>query len=456
MQKRGRDEIDEIGQALKNAPQALDAERSVLGAMLLNNSVIEDVQMILRVENFYSETHRTIYGAIVDMRSESPVDPLTLGDWIDKKLGKLEAVGGREYLDALQDCVVSSANVQFHAGIVKEKAMIRKLLATCARIERLCAEPGAEAEILTGQAEQLVFDIRQGFTGSNVVPIKDILVEAFQFIDRQHQQGITGIETGFYRLDDILHGLQKGELIILAARPSVGKTSMALNILDRAATQDNKKSMIFSCEMTAMQLVNNLLCLHGHVESDAIRRGTLTEKDYDNLARAADRFSQAPIFIDDTGGILLPELMAKARRQKRQTGLDLVIVDYIQIVRTASRLDRHLQVAEISGSLKMLAKELDVPVLALSQLSRDVEKRGQRPKLSDLRESGSIEQDADVVIMLHRPDLEQELDDDQGGRSQDVRQIEVIVGKNRNGQQGLLQLQFRGRYFRFENPNLSA
>jgi replicative DNA helicase len=429
-------------------PQSTDAERSVLGAMLLNPDAVPRVIEVLQEGNFYKEAHQRIYSAIVTLfdRNE-PVDILTTVEALTKQ-GTLDAVGGASYLAELLDAVPTAANVDFYAKIVREKAILRSLIAACTQTITEAYEETGEPDDLLDSAERMIFEIAESKLSAPVVPVKDLVVESLERLENmmRERSGVTGIATGFRDLDRLLSGLQNSELIIVAGRTAMGKTSFALNIAEHAAVKEGFHVGIFSLEMSKEQLVQRLLCSLGRVNWHHLRTGFLAQEEFGKLPMAADRLSRAPIYIDDTPAISILEIKAKSRRLKATRKLELVIVDYLQMVQGRGRAEnRQQEVSEISRSLKALARELKVPVIGLSQLSREVDKREtHEPRLSDLRESGSIEQDADVVLLLNRS---WEYD----RKDEDRRKATVSVAKQRNGPTGTVDLTFEMDYSRFEN-----
>jgi len=429
-------------------PQNLDAERSVLGAMLLDAESIPRVMEVLDDGFFYRDAHKKIYNAIVELSERNEAaDILTTVEML-KKGGALEAVGGASYLAELLDAVPTAANVDYYAKIVREKALLRSLIAACTHVVTEAYDETGDADDLLDNAEQLIFEIAENKLSAPLLPVKDLVVESMERLERiaRERSGITGIPTGFRDLDQKLSGLHNSELIILAGRTAMGKTSFALNIAEHVAIRENHSVAIFSLEMSNEQLVQRLLCGLGRVNWHNLRTGYLAQEEFAKLPMAADRLSRAPIYIDDTPSISILEIKAKSRRLKAAHKLDLVIVDYIQMVQGRGRTEtRQQEVAEISRSLKALAREVNVPVIALSQLSREVDRRESHlPRLSDLRESGSIEQDADVVLMLHR-------DWEYDRMEENKRKAILSVAKQRNGPTGTVDLTFEMDYSRFED-----
>jgi len=427
-------------------PQNLEAERAVLGSLLLVNEHIGHVIDTLSPDEFYSRSHRLIYQAVLDLynRTEA-VDFLTLQDQL-RRGGELESVGGVEYLSRLTDVVPSAANVQHYTRIVRETAALRALIQAATDILSTAYEESQYADHLLDRAESRIFQIAERRLASDLIPLKDIVKRAMEHIENIHDRGssITGLATGFTDLDELTAGLQPAELIVLASRPSIGKTTFGLNLAEHVAVAQGKPVALFSLEMSIQQLAQNLLCLHRRVDAQRLRKGMLSQEERSELGLAAEVLYQAPIFLNDSPSLSILGLRAKARRLKRQHDIQLVILDYLQLMEPPPGDSRQQQVAEISRALKGLARELRVPVLALSQLNRSPEAReDHRPRLADLRESGAIEQDADVVLMLHR--------DDAYDPNKNPGVAELEVAKQRNGPTGRVRLTFLRECLRFES-----
>ena len=434
----------------KVPPQNIEAEQSILGGVLLENSAINSALEIISRDDFYSEAHRKIFAVIVDLSEKNePVDLITLSNALKGK-NLLEAVGGTAYLASLVDSVPSAANVSNYAKIVKEKAILRGLITSATDIINSCYEAGTDVDEILDQAEHSIFEISENKVRPSFFPIREIVKDSFRSIEElfSRKDLITGVPTGFEKLDDLTSGLQKSELIIIAGRPSMGKTAFALNIAQYVALEAQTPAAIFSLEMSKEQLAFRLLASESKVDSQRLRKGFLGETDWPKLTTAAGKLSDAPIFIDDTPAITVLEMKAKSRRLKADQGLGLIIVDYIQLMRTGSyRESREQEISEISRSLKALAKELRVPVIALSQLNRKVEERpNRRPQMADLRESGAIEQDADVIAFIYRDEVYNKSDD-----NPEKGTAEIIVAKQRNGPTGMVKLAFLERFTSFEN-----
>jgi replicative DNA helicase len=437
----------------RTLPHNAEAERTVLGAVLVDNDAFNAAAEVLTREDFYSESHRRIFDGMVTLAERSqPIDMVTLKEELTHSQ-VLEAAGGTGYLAGLVDGLPRITNVLDWCRIVKEKAVLRSLIHAGSRIVHSCYEGEYEVPELLDRAERSIFDIaerrmRQGFVG-----IREIVKESFRTIDQlsQSQDLVTGVPTGFVDLDERTSGLQKGDLVIVAGRPAMGKTSLCLNIAQHAALKAGETVGVFSLEMSKEQLVLRMLCSDARVDAHRLRTGKLTEKDWTRLAKAYADLSVAKIFIDDSATLTPLEMRAKCRRLKAEHGLGLVIVDYLQLMQSGGRVEnRQQEISSISRSLKGLSKELSIPVVALSQLSRAPEARTEkRPQLSDLRESGAIEQDADVVMFIYREEEHKPTDENRGI-------AEIIIGKQRNGPTGVIKLAFIKEFTRFENLELRA
>jgi replicative DNA helicase len=436
-------------------PQAVDVEAQVLGAMLLEHEAIAKVIEVLDEDAFHADYHRKIYQVILALfeRSE-PVDTVTLSEELRRR-GQLDLVGGEAYLVELTMKVTSGANVEYHAKIVLEKSLMRSLIAASSNIASRAYNPAEDAFDLLDEAEQAIFKISEKRLKRSFASMHKAVHDTLEMLESIHGKhgGVTGVPTGFRDLDTLTGGWQKSDLIIVAGRPSSGKTAFALSTARNAALHGEKPTPvgIFSLEMSIQQLVMRLLCAEAKVDAHAVRTGRLPEEDWKRLSIAAGRLSNANIFIDDTAGLGILELRAKARRLKAERNVGLIIVDYLQLMQGPLKAEsREREISAISRSLKALAKELAIPVIALSQLSRAVEARSdRRPILSDLRESGAIEQDSDVVAFVHRPEMYVDPNSDEGREVQGM--ADIIVGKQRNGPIGDIKLAFVSRYAKFEN-----
>lgn len=427
---------------LRIPPQHIESEKALLGSVMLRPEAIHDVIDIIAPESFYSEKHKIIYRAMIDLLAKvEPIDLLTLSAKLEEK-NQLEPIGGRSYLTEIVQTVPSSANILHYARIVQKKHMMRRLIEASEHISNIGFEEGEDLEFLLDSAEKKIYEVTNVSSAHKFVEMRLALGEAWERLDKLHKSKdeLRGVPTGFKSLDNLLAGLQKSDLVILAARPSVGKTALALDIARKAAVGHNVPVGIFSLEMSSQQLVDRMLAAESRVDAWAMRTGRLTaDEDFGRIRDALDRLSAAPIYIDDQPGNNILKMRSVARRLKHEKGLGLIVVDYLQLmapIQTKASDSMVQQVTEISRSLKNLARELEVPVLALSQLSRAVEARGGKPRLSDLRDSGSIEQDADVVMFIHRERAEEE------GKSGRNNMTEILVEKHRNGPVGMVQLYF--------------
>ena len=429
-------------------PQNLEAEESVLGAMLLSPTAIGAVTEILDASDFYRERHGIIYRAALALWAKGePVDAITLADELDER-GELEQVGGTAKVAELAALVPATSNVEHYARIVKEMATLRGLVRVGSEIARLGQERVGETADLVDRAEQLVFELAQQRVTGDFDHIESLLKESFERIMHLYEAGadITGVPTGFKEIDLLTSGLQPGNLVILAARPSMGKSALALCIAANLGVRQEVPVALFTLEMSKSEVTQRLMCSEAKVESQRLRSGRLAQDDWPRLTAACDKLTKAPVYVDDTGSITMMELRSKARRLKsREPGLGLIIVDYIQLMSTGASVENRVQeVSQISRQLKVLARDLDVPILALSQLSRAVEQRhDKRPILSDLRESGSIEQDADLVAFVYRDEYYNNEESDSQGLA------EIILAKHRNGPTGMVKLSFLKRYAKF-------
>ncbi|BCU83388.1 replicative DNA helicase [Polycladomyces abyssicola] len=431
-------------------PHNLEAEQAVLGAILIDPSSLVTVTERLRPEDFYRQGHQRLFQVMIELSERGePLDLVTITSELqDRKL--LEEVGGVSYLTELAEVVPTSANVEYYSRIVEEKSILRRLIRTATQIASAGYSGGAEVAEILDEAEKQILDISQRRHRNGFVPIHDILMETYEHIEKLHYKKgeLTGIPTGYTDLDRMTSGLQPSDLIIIAARPSMGKTAFALNLAQNVAIRSKLPVAIFNLEMSAPQLVMRMLAAEGNIDAQAFRTGNLTEEDWEKLTMAISTLSEAPIFIDDTPGVTVFDIRSKLRRLQAEHGLGLVLIDYLQLISGRGGESRQQEISEISRSLKLMARELNVPVIALSQLSRAVEQRqDKRPMLSDLRESGSIEQDADVVAFLYRDDYYNE-------DSEKKNILEVIIGKQRNGPVGKVELLFLKNYNKFLSLDL--
>jgi replicative DNA helicase len=434
---------------IKIPPQSQAAERAVLGAMLLDEEAIGAVIESLDSSFFYDASHQKVFDGIVKLYADRKnVDIITLADRL-KSDGVLESVGGSAFLAELVDSIPTSANVLHHVEIVKEKGIKRKLIRNATEIVARSYEDSADAGVLVDDAERLIFEIAHARQKQQTYMVKDIVKETIKVIDSLYhrKETVTGVPTGFYRFDQLTSGLQRSDLVVVAARPSMGKSAFAATIAEYAALEKGIGVAFFSLEMSKEQVVMRMLCSQARVDASKVRTGMLASSDWPLLTRAAAKLSNAPYFIDDTPAISPLELRAKARRLKAAHNIGLVVVDYLQLMRgaTSKSENRQQEISEISRSLKALARELSVPVIAISQLSRAVESRqDHRPQLSDLRESGAIEQDADVVVLLVREDY-------YDAKPENIGLADIIIAKQRNGPTDTIKLRFSKQFVRFDN-----
>jgi replicative DNA helicase len=435
----------------KVPPQNLEAEQSVLGGILLKNSILFNLVDLVGEDDFYSPAHRFIFQAILELsRKNAPIDLVSLAEGL-RAASRLDEVGGPAYLAELASATVSAANALHHASIVREKAVQRKLITTAVDIITRCYEGGQETETLLDESEQAIFSIADSRTTKGLHSSKDLITRVFEQIEKRMEtkELVTGVPTGYYQFDEYTAGLQPSDLIIVAGRPSMGKTAFAMNVAMRGAAMHGVPTAIFSLEMSMEQIMQRMLCCWGKVDLAKLRRGRLDDEDWSRLYDAANHLSAAPIFVDDTPAITTMDLRARCRRLKAEHGLGLIMVDYLQLMRAARHIDsREQEISDISRNLKALAKELHVPVVALSQLNRKVEERAdKRPMMSDLRESGAIEQDADVIIFLYRAAAYKKKEE----LTPEDNVAEVIIGKQRNGPTGMVKLMFLKESTAFEN-----
>ena len=436
-------------------PQNIEAEQAVLGAMLIDKEAIAKASEILTSSDFYREAHRVIFNAMLELYNKNEaVDMVTVTE-ILKRDNKLEDIGGLAYITSLANVVLTAANVKYHADIVAEKSVLRQLVRVSTEIAAMGYEANEDIGTLLDTAESRILEISNRKKKADFTPINDVLMESVQNIEKliNNKGGLTGLPSGFADLDKLTSGLHPSDFIILAARPSMGKTALALNIVQNVALRAHKKIggeprsvAFFSLEMSKEQLVNRMLCAEASIDSQRLRVGEMKDDDWDSLWGACDLMSKAKIYIDDTAGITVMDMRSRARRLKAEHGLDLIVVDYLQLMQGSGKRnnsgDRQQEVSEISRSLKALARELDVPVLALSQLSRSVEARQvKRPMLSDLRESGSLEQDADIVAFLYREDYY--------NPETENKHTELIIAKHRNGPVDTVNLFFHKQFTKF-------
>ena len=435
------------GPGIKSSPQSIEAEKSVLGSMMIDKNVIPQAVEILSAEDFYRDAHKYIFKSIVEMyQRDEPIDEITLLEHL-KSTDRLEKSGGISYITEIGSSVLTTANVKSYIKIVEDKATLRKLIDSSTKIIESCYNNQDDVEKVIDVAEQKIFDLAEKKSSSDFEPLSDILERGFEQIETlfNNKGEVTGVGSGFKDLDDLTSGFQKGDMILIAARPSMGKTTFALNIAEHAALREGKSVVIFSLEMSKEQLAYKLLCSEANVDMLKLRTGNLEDKDWENIARASGPLSSAKIYIDDTAGVSIMEMRSKCRRLKIEYGIDLILIDYLQLMSGSGEESRQQEVSEISRNIKAIAKEMQCPVIALSQLSRAPEQRADhRPMLSDLRESGSIEQDADLVMFLYR-------DEYYNKETEEKNVAECIIAKQRNGPVGNVKLAWIGQFSKFGN-----
>ena len=434
----------------KIPPNDVDAEQAVIGSMLTDKDAVISAIEVLKEEDFYREDNKTIYSAILNLYNRSePIDIITLKSELTA-MGMFEKIGGFEYIVGLPEKVPTTANVEKYINIVKEKSELRRLIKTANEIIEQGYDPTENIDDIMNNAEKKIFNIMQDKDQKGYSPIKDVLVDTFTELEQLYnqKQHVTGVPTGFIDLDYKTAGLHNSDLVLIAARPAMGKSAFALNLATNAAVKANVPVVLFSLEMSKEQMVNRILCSEAMVDSNKVRTGKIDDEDWIKLANTMGELSEAPIYIDDTPGISINEIRAKCRKLKLEKNIGMVVIDYLQLVQGSSKRSqgsREQEISEISRSLKILAKEINVPVIALSQLSRAPEQRpDHRPMLSDLRESGAIEQDADIVMFLYRDDYYNEDSEDKG-------LAEVILAKHRAGSTGTVKLVWLGNYTKFAN-----
>jgi len=434
-------------------PQDIEAEASLLGCIMLDNSVTANVHEIVDRDCFYNTSHQIIYEAMLKLYDERvPIDLVTLKNDLEKRGdGILDKIGGTDYLMTVLESVPSAANADHYARIIREKYIIRTILQTCNEIMRQAAQPTAESDKLLDDAQRLILDVAQKKDATKNIHIKDLLKETFEsriLSIRDRKGRLLGLPTGLTKLDDMLGGLQGGQFIVVAGRPGSGKSSFGLKLMEQAGLIEKKPVVLYTMEVTAQQVVQNLLCAHSRIDSQKLRRGFSSDEDIRDIMLAASKYQEAPIIIDDSSALTPFDLRSRVRRLKADYDIQMVIVDYLQLMMVRDAESREREIAGISYALKSLAKELNIPVVAMAQLSRAPEQRDvrqPRPRLSDLRESGTIEQDADVVLLLYRDELHNPTTDEN-------RNIcEINIAKQRNGPTGMIKCQFQKECTRFEN-----
>lgn len=442
-------------------PNDKEAEQAVLGAVFLSKDALTEAMEFIEPEDFYQHANQLIFQAMVNINEndDGPVDVVTIQDELNRT-NQLEDVGGLSYLANLANSVPTAANTAYYAKIVKQKSVLRSLINAATNIVNRSFDENEDLDSIIDQSEREIMDVSENRSHKGFRKISDVVKSSFAEIDKLYGQDtdVTGLSTGYKDLDSMTTGLHPDELIILAARPGVGKTAFALNLVENAAVRDNATVAMFSLEMSAESLVNRMLCSTGSIDANALRTGQLNENQWDSLVVAMGSLSNTNVYIDDTPGVKMAEIRSKCRRLEKEEGkLDLVVVDYLQLIEGTGQENRQQEVSVISRNMKKLAKELHVPIIALSQLSRGVEARqDKRPMLSDIRESGSIEQDADIVSFLYRDDYYRDEDEDgnsepQDQEDQDVGEVEVIIAKNRSGPRGTAKLLFVKSYNKFSS-----
>jgi len=437
---------DTVYSPYKVPPHNLEAEQAIVGGILINNDALNQVVDILSGEDFYKEAHALIYeGMLTLYNRDDPVDIITLSQVLKEKAA-LDKVGGTEYLASLAEATATSAGIMYHAEIVKDLSTRRNLIRQCSYISEVCFQPGNDTEDILDSAEQYIFEIGERNIDQHFLQLDEVVKNSFKKIETTTGSNITGISTGFTDFDNLTSGLQRSDFIIIAGRPSMGKTALALNIALNTAFVDKVGVAIFSLEMSSLQLGIRLLGCDAMIDAWKLRKGALQDDEYLRLTDSANRLSELPIYIDDSSALSSLEIKAKARRLKKKDNISLVIIDYLQLMQSKKAAEsRQLEISDISRSLKALAKDLDIPVLAVSQLNRKVEDRpNKRPMLADLRESGAIEQDADLILFIYREELYNRTEENRG-------KAELIVAKHRNGPTGLVNLTFREKYTKFQN-----
>jgi replicative DNA helicase len=446
----------------KLPPQAIDLEEAVLGALMLEKDALTAVVDILSADSFYKDAHKLVYEAILDLfNAGEPIDLLTVTNQL-RKNGKLELVGGAYFITELTSRVSSASNIEYHARIITEQAMKRDMIRISSEIQKEAFEDTTDVFELLDKMEQSLFEISENNIKKNYMDMRSIMREAIVELESKKGQkdGLTGVPSGFTALDRVTSGWQKSDLVIIAARPAMGKTAFVLSVLRNAAVDHNRPVAIFSLEMSSLQLVNRLISSEAELDSEKIKKGNLADYEWQQLIHKTGKLTAAPLFVDDTPALSILELRAKCRRLKAQNDVQLIVVDYLQLMSGDSKGNhggnREQEISSISRALKKIAKELNVPVIALSQLSRAVETRGgdKRPQLSDLRESGAIEQDADIVMFLYRPEYYGITEDEEGNSTSGVG--EVIIAKHRNGSLENVKLRFIGKYTKFTDLDINV
>jgi replicative DNA helicase len=431
-------------------PSSIEAEMCLLASMMLDKEMVGQIVQIVDRESFYQADHQIIYDILVRLYEQNrPIDAVIVFEELMKRQ-LLEEVGGKGYIAQILGMVPSAAHGAHYAGIVREKALLRQLIAASNEVLREAYAPHEKADMVLDNAEKRIFEIAQKKVGNAMVPMEQVLHEVFEMIENRGQRGL---ECGFHELDDMMNGLQNGEMVIVAARPSMGKTAFAMNVIEHISADLRMPCAIFSLEMSKQQLAQRMLCSRGQIDAHKLRKGLLNSQEYTKLATVVGELAKAPIWVDDSPGLTPLELRAKARRLKLQHDVKCIMIDYMQLMDNPGPESRQQQISEISRGVKAVARELNIPVICLSQLNRASEGRdGHRPRMSDLRESGSIEQDADVIMLLHREDYYRMSEPD----FQPDNIAEVIIAKQRNGPTGTVKLTFQNKTTRFENLSSAA
>ncbi|MFC5281726.1 replicative DNA helicase [Arcanobacterium canis] len=433
----------------RTPPQNIEAEMSVLGGMMLSKDAIAEVVEVLRTDDFYRPAHAIVFEVIMDLFSRGePADAVLVGGELDRR-GKLEQIGGRAYLHTLVAGVPTAANTAYYAQIVREQAQLRSLVEVGTRITQLGYNTeGGDVAALLNMAQSEVYAMTQSRASHDYAAVREVIPGLIEELEANASRdgGLAGLATGFTDLDDVLSGLRSSQMIIVAARPGMGKSTLAMDFCRHAAIRENKPVAFFSLEMNRNELMMRVLAAEGSVFLNKLIRGDIDQKGWETIASTIERIGDAPLFIDDSPNLTMSEIRAKARRLRQQEGIELIVIDYLQLLTSGGRTpeSRQQEVSEFSRSIKLLAKELEIPIIAISQLNRDPERRNdKRPQVSDLRESGSLEQDADVVILINRPDAEE--------AGMEAPPSEVIIGKHRSGPTGTVELAFQGHFARFSN-----
>ena len=432
----------------RELPFSREAEEGVAGCILANGSCISDAVEVISPADFFLAPAREIYAAAIDLFNENkPIDFVTIAEVLGK-YDKLDGIGGSIYLANLASSVSTTENIKYYANIIKQKALLRKLISASTKICKEAYDDSEDIDDILNRSEQLIYDVSAAKEKNDILPVSDIVMEAYdKMVENSLNSGkVNGLDTGFDMLNLSTGGFHGGELILIAGRPGMGKSSFAVNIAEHAAFKNNETVAIFNLEMPKTQIVNRIMCSQAMVDSKKVKSGDISSEDWISIGRAMNKFYQAPLYIDDSSTISVSEIRAKCRRLKQTKNLKLIVIDYLQLMQSSKRTEsRQQEISDISRSLKILSKELDVPVVALSQLSRNVENRSdKRPMLADLRESGAIEQDADIVMFLYR-------DEYYNKESEDKGLAECIIAKHRNGETGMFKLGWQGAYTKFVN-----